>query len=154
AAALQTRGFGILIDRRDIYAFEEWWKRIEALITQADTVIFIISPEAVDSEVCQKEVAFAASLGKRFAPVVHRRADNGAIPEGLTRLNFIFFDDQSRFDESMERLVEALRTDIDWIRKHTELAEHARRWNEAGRPRGLLLRSPALEQAEHWIASR
>src|SRR5215472_11351055 len=66
AAALQTRGFGILIDRRDIYAFEEWWKRIEALITQADTVIFVLSPDAVISDVALKEVSFAASLNKRF----------------------------------------------------------------------------------------
>ena len=31
-AALKARGFEPLIDRTDIYAFEEWWKRIEALI--------------------------------------------------------------------------------------------------------------------------
>src|SRR5262249_47997204 len=97
---------------------------------------------------------FAASLNKRFAPVVYRRADNGTIPEALARLNFIFFDDESHFDESMNRLVDALHTDIDWIRKHTEFGEQARRWDAAGRPNGLLLRSPALEQAEHWIASR
>jgi hypothetical protein len=31
-AALKARGFEPLIDRSEIYAFEEWWKRIEALI--------------------------------------------------------------------------------------------------------------------------
>jgi len=36
-AALKARGFEPLIDRSDIYAFEEWWKRIEALIARADT---------------------------------------------------------------------------------------------------------------------
>jgi hypothetical protein len=35
-AALKARGFEPLIDRTDIYAFEEWWKRIEALIARAD----------------------------------------------------------------------------------------------------------------------
>ena len=52
------------------------------------------------------------------------------------------------------RLAEALRTDIGWIRQHTEFGEAARRWSAAGRPGGLLLRSPVLEQAERWIASR
>jgi len=28
-----------LVDRTEIYAFEDWWKRIEALIGQADTVV-------------------------------------------------------------------------------------------------------------------
>jgi formylglycine-generating enzyme required for sulfatase activity len=32
--------------------------------------------------------------------------------------------------------------------------EAARRWSAAGRSGGLLLRSPALEVAEHWIMSR
>jgi hypothetical protein len=40
-AALKARGFEPLIDRAEIYAFEDWWKRIEALIVQADTIAFI-----------------------------------------------------------------------------------------------------------------
>src|ERR1700686_5016046 len=31
-AALKLRGIESLIDREEIYAFEDWWKRIEALI--------------------------------------------------------------------------------------------------------------------------
>ena len=31
-AALKARGFEPLIDRTEIYAFEDWWKRIQALI--------------------------------------------------------------------------------------------------------------------------
>ena len=116
--------------------------------------MFVLSPDAVASEVALKEVAHAASLNKRFAPIVCRRVDDGAIPEALRRLNFIFFDDPARFDASADRLAEALQTDIGWIRQHTEYGEAARHWSAAGRPGGLLLRSPALEDAERWIASR
>ena len=153
-AALKARGFEPLIDRTEIYAFEDWWKRIQALIGKADTVVFVLSPDAVASEIALKEVAHAASLNKRFAPIVSRRVEDRAIPEALQRLNFIFFDDPARFNSSADRLAEALRTDIGWIRNHTELGEAARRWAGRGRPGGLLLRSPALEEAERWIASR
>lgn len=153
-ATLKSRGFETLIDRTEIYAFEDWWKRIEALISAADTVVFVLSPDAVRSDVAQKEVAFAATLNKRFAPLFYRRVDDGAIPETLRRLNFILFDDESRFDESMARLIEALHTDIEWVRKHTQFGEVARQWADSGRPSGLLLRSPTLEQAERWIATR
>jgi hypothetical protein len=44
------------------------------------------------------------------------------------------------------------RLNIEWIRKHTEFGELARRWEDAGKPRGLLVRSPTLEEAEDWIA--
>lgn len=155
-AGLKSRSFDPLIDRAEIYALEDWWKRIESLIVKADTIVFVISPDAVSSEICQREVKFAASLSKRLAPVVCRRVEDKAVPEELARLNFIFFDDEANFNESMNRLADALETDIDWIRKHTELGELARRWSEAGqpKPRGLLLRSPMLEEAERWIAAR
>jgi hypothetical protein len=153
-AALKARGFQPLIDRTEIYAFEDWWKRIQDLISGADTVIFALSPEAVTSEVCAKEVAYAASLNKRFAPIVCRRVPDSAVPDTLRQLNFVFFDDPAQFEASADRLAEALRTDIGWIRQHTEYGENARHWAAAGRPGGLLLRSPALEDAEHWIASR
>jgi formylglycine-generating enzyme required for sulfatase activity len=151
--ALKTRGFEVLIDRQEIYAFEDWWTRIEALIGSADAVVFVISPESVVSDVTVKEVAHADSLNKRFAPIVYRQVETSAVPEVLRRLNFIFFDDLSRFEASADKLTEALQTDIVWIRDHTKFGEAARGWTAAGRPNGLLLRTPALEMAEYWIAS-
>jgi hypothetical protein len=152
--ALKDRGFEVLIDRQEIYAFEDWWKRIESLIGRADTVVFMLLPEAARSDVALKEVAYAASLNKRFAPIVCRQVQDIAVPAPLRPLNFIFFDDQSRFDASADQLAEALRTDIGWVRQHTEYGEAERRWSTAGRPRGLLLQSPTLEVAEYWIGSR
>jgi formylglycine-generating enzyme required for sulfatase activity len=154
-AALKARGFEPLIDRTDIYAFEEWWKRVAVLITRADTVVFVLSPDAVrPGTVALKEIEFAASLNKRFAPIVFRPVEDKLLPEALAKLNLIFFDNEARFEQSADRLAEALNTDIVWIRQHTEFGEQARRWALANRPSGLLLRSPVLEQAEYWIASR
>ena len=152
--ALKARGFEPLIDRSDIYAFEQWWERIEALIARADTVVFLLSPDAVASDVALREVSFAASLNKRFAPIVCRRVDDQQVPEALRRLNYIFFDDALQFEDSADQLAGALNTDISWIRQHTEFGEQARRWAAAKGPSALLLRSPVLEQAERWIASR
>ena len=155
-AALRARGFDPLIDRTEIYAFEDWWQRIQALIVKADTFVFVISPEAIGSEICKREIDFAISLNKRLAPVVCRATDDGLVPEALARVNFVFFTDEAAFEVRADQLAEALCTDIEWIRKHTELGEHSQRWSHAGRPgpRGLLLRSPVLEEAERWIASR
>ena len=153
-AALKARGFEPLIDREEIYAFEDWWKRLQDMIAQADTVVFIISPDAISSREALKEVEFAASLNKRFAPIVCRRVENSAIPVQLRRLNFIFFDDPAQFEASADKLAEALATDIGWIRRHTEFGEAARRWIEDGRAGGLLLRPPLLDLAEAWLALR
>src|SRR6202171_6372633 len=99
-AALNARGFEPLIDRTEIYAFEEWWKRIEALIARADTVVFVLSPDAVASDVALREVSFAQSLNKRFAPIVFRPVQDKDVPEALAKLNFIFFNDPAQFEQS------------------------------------------------------
>jgi hypothetical protein len=154
--ALAARGFELLTDRTEAAAGKDPWKRIEAIIAHADTFAFVVSPDSIATEACGKELAFAQSLNKRLAPIVRRRVDDSAVPQALAKLNFIFFDDERHFDASMDKLVAGLSTDIGWIRKHTELGEAARRWMTEGRPgpRGLLLRPPALEQAERWIAAR
>jgi formylglycine-generating enzyme required for sulfatase activity len=154
--ALKARGFEPLIDRTGIYAFEDWWRRIETLIAQADTIIFVISPDAVTSDICLKEVEFAALLNKRFAPVVCKRVDDKLVPAPFRRFNYIFCDDDAQFDARINLLAEALETEIEWIRKHTEFGALARKWEIAGSPgpRGLMLRSPTLDEAERWLASR
>ena len=44
-AALKARDCEPLIDRTEIHALEDWWKRIETLIDSADTVVFVLSPD-------------------------------------------------------------------------------------------------------------
>jgi hypothetical protein len=80
---LKERAFAPLIDRTEIHAFEDWWKHIQALIVRSDTIVFVLSPDSVSSDVCRKGVAFAAALNKRFAPIVCRRVDE---PTDVRRL--------------------------------------------------------------------
>lgn len=153
-ASLKTHGFEVFIDRHEIAALEEWWKRIEALIAHADTIVFVLSPDSLASRWAQKEISFATSLNKRFAPIVYRRVDGQLVPEALAKINYIFFDEEARFEASVDRLVRALRVDLTWVRLHTEFGGAARQWSAANRPNGMLLRSPLLEKAERWIAAR
>jgi WD40 repeat protein len=151
---LKSKGIEILIDRSQIYAFEDWWKRIENLITSADAVIVVLSPESIQSEVVKKEIAFAASLNKRLAPIVARDFGEITLPDAVRHLNFIFFNRAAAFGENAAQLAEALTSNIEWIRKHTELGKSARDWQLAQRPRGLLMRSPLLEDSERWVVQR
>ena len=155
AKALKDEGYEAWIDRGEIADLEDWWPRIETLITRADTVVFVLSPDAVSSEVVLRELAFSARLNKRLAPIVCRRVDDRAVPEALAGINRIDFVD-ARFETMVKRLVQALLTNIEWIRKHTEFGEAAQRWHLAGRPGpgGLMLRPPPLDEAELWIAAQ
>ena len=168
--SLESRDFDVLIDQHDKAAaedwskdihkqpfpFEHWWKEIQRLIAQADTVVFVISPASVESPVCQKELAEAASLNKRLAPIVHLQVSASTVPEPARQPQWINFEDKGKFEVNLAGLAAALKIDIEWIRKHTELGGRAQRWDEVGRPNphGLMLRPPLLEAAEAWIAER
>ena len=46
-AGLEVAGFEPFLDRHDIVPGEPWEARLGGLIEQSDTVVFVVSPEAV-----------------------------------------------------------------------------------------------------------
>jgi WD40 repeat protein len=155
-AKLNSRGFEAYLDSKDILPGEPWQERLAELIRIADTVVFIISPNAIASKVCAWEVEESLRVGKRILPVVLRRTEHG-VPQSLQRLNYIFFDNgglfsrRRAFNAALEQLTRALDTDIGWIREHTRLGELARRWRESGEPSSAILRGDAIAAAEQWL---
>ena len=72
ASGLELLGFAPFLDRHDIAAGEDWEARLGGLIQEADTVVFVVSPEAVKSKQCDWEIAKTKSLSKRLLPVVFK----------------------------------------------------------------------------------
>lgn len=69
---------------------QDWWDEIERQIAACHCVMFIISPQSLASEYCQKELEFSRKLGKAIAPIVIEKAD---IPDDLRRLQLIEVQD-------------------------------------------------------------
>jgi len=153
-AGLEVAGFAPFLDRHDIAAGEDWEARLGGLIEQSDTVVFVVSPEAVKSERCVWEVDKTLALSKRVLPVIFKSVPERDIPEKLSRLQFVRFDTGRGITRPLAELAEALRQDLDWIREHTRLGELAARWDRRGRPESLLLRGDDLDAAKVWMAAR
>ena len=86
-AGLEYGGFAPFLDRHDIAAGEDWEARLGGLIAQSDTVVFVVSPEAVKSEQCTWEVDRTIELSKRLLPVIFKSVPDHDIPEKLRRCN-------------------------------------------------------------------
>ena len=153
-AGLELAGFAPFVDRHDIAAGEKWEERLGGLIEQTDTVVFVISPEAVKSERCAWEVERTLQQSKRLLPVVYKAVPEGDIPEQLGARQFVRFDGGAGFARPLSLLAEALRQDIEWIREHTRLGELAARWEMRGRPGSLLLRGEEVAVAQTWVEGR
>lgn len=154
ADALRQRHFGVFKDTDDILPTEEWRERLEQLIEEADTIVFLLSPHSAASQVCAWEVEYATSLNKRIAPIVIEDVEGDKIPPLLARLNFIFCTPRDPFQNAVDTLISALNTDIDWIREHTRLQGLAKRWKKAGSSDRLLLRGQDIADAEGWRDAR
>jgi formylglycine-generating enzyme required for sulfatase activity len=153
-AGLELAGFAPFIDRHDIAAGEDWETRLGGLIQDADTVVYVISPEAVKSDRCAWEVDKSLALAKRLIPVIFKPVPEADIPQSLRRLQFIRFDQGLGITRPLAQLAEALRQDLDWIREHTRIGDLAARWEGRARPSSLLLRGDDLDAARAWVAKR
>src|SRR6267154_1763784 len=80
-AGLELAGFAPFLDRQDIAAGEDWEARLGGLIAESDTVVFVVSPEAVKSERCVWEVDRTIALSKRLLPIIFKPVLEHDIPE-------------------------------------------------------------------------
>src|SRR6516164_1463529 len=158
-AALNACGFECFIDREGISGGEKWKQRIGNLISEADTVVFMLSPATARSEICAWEVEEAARLGKRILPVNCRPLEGASPPPRLRDLNYVFlYEDpkvkDSGFGTGLKTLVASLNTDFDWLREHTRYLQRATEWDSGGRPANRLLSGDDIAEAKDWAARR
>jgi hypothetical protein len=157
--ALRLLGFETSLDRHAISGGEEWKRRLGNLIREADTVVFVLSPASAGSDICAWEVEEATQLGKRIIPVVPRSLAGPNAPTRLQDLNYIFFYHEpkspgSGFGTGQAQLIEALNTDLEWLREHTRLLLRATEWDMGGRPENRLLSGDDIAAAKAWAARR
>ena len=121
-AALEARGLAPKIDTRDLPTLEDWRRELQSFIREADAVIFVVSPASVASPVCTWELAQAAELNKRLAPIVLHRVPDRSLPEVAARINLLSFERPEDFHAQADALAVALQTDLAWIKDHTRTA--------------------------------
>ena len=154
--ALEARALDVLIDTRDLPLAVEFQKELLGFIRQADTVVYVVSPDSIGSKWVAWEIEQVELLSKRLAPVVARDVQADTVPDGIRKINYVFFTganaEGERFEAQADALASALKTDLEWIKAHTRWGERARLWDEQGKRSAQLLRGHELAQAEAWSA--
>jgi hypothetical protein len=153
--ALTEQRRDVWVDWEDIPSTAEWLKEIYAGIEQADTFAFVISPDSVTSEICTLEINYAIDNNKRLIPIMHRdlveEQHQAALHSSISSHNWVFFRDTDDFDQSLEALVKALDTDLEYLRAHTRLLVRAVEWNDKNRDNSFILHGQDLRDAQHWL---
>lgn len=157
-----------------------WWGEIKAGIEGADNFVFILSPDAMASVVCNMELDYAIELNKRIVPVAYRNVETrdafasiadfapdeamqerlaGKDPliiardnwQRLSHINWLFFRDEDDFEKAFESLITTVETDLEYVKAHTRYLVRAQEWEHENKRADLLLFGEEIEHAEIWL---
>lgn len=147
-AALNKNNLDIWIDRKDIPKGEELTREIYLGIERADAFLFIVSPDSIQSDWCNKEIDYAIKNGKRILPVVVRNTDRKSIHNDILNRNWLFCRDKhDDFNKAINEICKTIFTDYEWLKFHTKLHNKALEWKNNG-DNSRLLRGKELREAE------
>ena len=149
--SLGARGQEVWLDVEDIPGGAKWRDRVRRGIEACKAFVFVISPDSVSSTQCLDEIEDAVALNKLIVPVVYRDAPEGSLPPAVAEAEWVFLRDEDEMAAGVDRLVDALETDLQWRDEHTRLAGRVREWTDAQRDRSYLLRRADLREAEAWL---
>ena len=123
---MERANIDVFVDRRSIYAGEEWQRRIYDAIRLSDIIIFAMSPNSVTSEICRWEIEQSLRMDKRILPIVITELAPETVPSELGNIQWLFFTGPNAsgrgFDENVAQLTSAIRADINGLQKDTGLA--------------------------------
>jgi WD40 repeat protein len=142
----------IWIDWNNIPPSSKWEDEIRKGIEAANAVIFILSPDWILSNECAKELQIAVEYNKRLLPVIHQNIDPKTTPADLASLNWIFHRETDDPKGAMQKLLEALKTDLEWVSQHTVILKRANEWKEKAQDNSYLLRGSELQESELWLS--
>ena len=161
--ALADNNLDTWIDWKSIPKGEDWEQEIYRGIEEADAFLFLISPDSVASEPCNKEISHAIKNGKRILPIFIANVEDRGIygvtekfpqeehKKEISRLNFIKCrEGRDNFDKSIEEIRTTIHTDYEWLKFHTELQVKALKW-ERQKDTSRLLRGKELREAEQQL---
>jgi WD40 repeat protein len=151
--ALREHGLKVWVDLEGLFAGEEFLPRILSAIEGADAVVFVLSPDAIASPYCLRELEHAELHRKRILPLLRRDVEVGRVPPAAASRQWLFVRDSDDFDQALAALESAIRVDPAWVRTHSRLLQRASEWENRARNRSLALRASELEEAETWLAS-
>lgn len=126
----------------------------EDRISDSDTLLFILSPEALDDHGATSELEDAYNMGKRIYLIPIKQISSSEAPPALLKLPFVSFHNQTSFADSLSTLVSKLKNHLPWVKEHTHLARMAAKWNNHGKASALLLFGKELDRASSWLANK
>jgi Tol biopolymer transport system component len=152
--SLRRESITVWTNKTDIQTGEAFDEAIKRGIEQADNVVYLLSPNSVNSNYCQRELDLAVSLNKRIIPVLVRETDPNQVPSVLRELQYIDLTDNVKEDDYLldeSQLLKILHQDAAYYNEHKILLTKALKWKRQHENPSILLRGYNLRSAQAWL---
>ncbi|MEL6494316.1 MAG: TIR domain-containing protein [Cyanobacteria bacterium J06623_7] len=150
--SLMRKGLTIWTNQTDIRTGTAFQGEINKGIEGADTLVYLISANALRSPYCQQELEYALALNKRIIPLLVEAIDLKLIPTQLLKLQFIDLTESiAKYDAGMDRLIRSLKNDAFYYETHKRLLVKALKWQRQNHNPSILLRSYNLQHFADWL---
>ena len=144
----------VWVDWQDIPPAADWRAEVKRAIEGADAFLFLLSPGSIASKVCNEELEWALKHNKKLIPVVIVPLVSGAPMDKRLRVpNWIYMRPTDVYDDAFRALLEAINTDLEWVRQHTRILTRALEWDSKKRISSTLLYGSEIEDSERWLAA-
>ncbi|MEG3991110.1 TIR domain-containing protein [Microcoleus sp. S28C3] len=152
--SLRRESLTVWTNTTDIQTGEDFQRAIDRGIEQTDNLVYLVSPDSVESEYVRKEIDCAVSLHKRIIPVLVRETPPDSIPKALQGVQYIDLTDNVEegdyvLDES--QLLKILHQDEAYYNEHKVFLTQALKWERQHKNPSILLRGYNLRSAEAWL---
>lgn len=152
--SLQRQGFTVWSSQTDIPTGEAFKRAVNRGIEEADNILYLLSPESLQSKYCQHEFKYALALKKRIIPILVRPLASAGMDTELASLQYIDLTDNVKaqdygLDES--ELIKTLKRDAAYYAQHKALLVKALKWQRQQQNPSVLLRGYDLRHAEAWL---
>ncbi|MEB3209971.1 MAG: TIR domain-containing protein, partial [Leptolyngbyaceae bacterium] len=155
--SLMRENFTVWTNRTDVQKGVDVKAATRHGIEASDSVVLLLSPNALASPVCRQEIDDALRLHKRIIPLLIKQLNSQALssmPSSLANLQFINMtqhENLADYRKEAAALVRALRQDAPYYDQHKILLVKALKWERQNENPSLLLRGYTLNHAETWL---
>ncbi|MEM8615124.1 MAG: TIR domain-containing protein, partial [Cyanobacteria bacterium P01_H01_bin.105] len=152
--SLRRQGFTIWSNQTDILTGEAFKRAVHRGIEEADSMVYLLSPESLRSRYCQYELRYALSLEKRIVPILISPLGTAKSPPDLAAIQYIDLTDnleQADYQLDENDLIKTLNQDAVYYDQHKILLVKALKWQRQQQNPSILLRGYDLRQAEAWL---
>ena len=107
AQELHAAGVNVWFDEKDISGGQRWTESITEAIKSCNSVIFIMSPQSINSRNVMNEIRYATGHNRKIIPIMYQQCDP---PLDIISLNYIDF--RENFNESFRKLLDTVEVEV------------------------------------------